>query len=160
MSDIEVKSLSVAQYLLDQCKANGDSATTPMQLLKLVYIAHGYMLGKYGQPLLKESVEAWRFGPVVPSVYHATKGFKDKPVEYVAKANKEFPFSAEEKETMDRVAKIYGKASGIVLSSATHRADTPWRKTWDQYGQNAPISNDLIEYFYGELLKKPRHSSL
>src|SRR5947209_648870 len=103
----DVKSLSVAQYLLDQCKANGDTAITPMQLIKLVYIAHGYMLGEHRQPLLKESVQAWRFGPVVASVYHAVKECKDQPVEHVTGA-KEYAFTEDEKKTMSRVAKIYG----------------------------------------------------
>lgn len=44
------KSLAVAQYLVDQAP----TAVTPMKLLKLAYIAHGYMLGMHGEPLLDE----------------------------------------------------------------------------------------------------------
>lgn len=52
------KSLAVANYLLDKAKAKNDTLT-PMQLIKLAYIAHGWMLGKYGAALLLEPVEAY-----------------------------------------------------------------------------------------------------
>ena len=74
------KSLAVAQHMINRCTQAGDPAITPMQLIKLVYIAHGYMLGKHGRPLLDEAVQAWQYGPVVPSVYQAVKSFQSAPV--------------------------------------------------------------------------------
>jgi uncharacterized phage-associated protein len=153
------KSLSVAQYLLHRCNENGYS-TTPLQLMKLVYVAHGFMLGKHGKPLLKETVQAWQYGPVVPSVYRAVKDFGSSPVTSVPGADPDYTFSEEEREVMDMVAANYGKHGGIVLSSATHNPGTPWKQTWDAFGKNAPISNDLIESFYSDILKKEKHSSL
>lgn len=154
------KSLSVAQYILDRCKELDDPAVTPMQLIKLVYVAHGYMLGKYGRPLLDEPVQAWQYGPVVPSVYRAVKDYHSAPVECVAGATQGESFSEKEREVMDNVARTYGKYTGIVLSSATHRPGTPWQRTWELAGKNAPISNDLIENFYAQMLRQPTHSAL
>lgn len=154
------KSLSVAQYILDQCKEVGHGAITPMQLIKLVYIAHGYMLGKHGRPLLGEQVQAWRYGPVVASVYHAVKCFGSEVVEEVPGAKKGFEFSQDEQKVMESVAKDYGKYNGITLSSATHTPGTPWDQTWSEIGKNGPISNDLIENFYEQILRKREHSSL
>ena len=37
-----------------------------MQVLKLVYYCHAWMLGLYGRPLIRQPIEAWRYGPVVP----------------------------------------------------------------------------------------------
>lgn len=153
------KSLSVAQYLVNKCNQS-EQVLTPLQLMKLVYIAHGYMLGKHSKPLLQEPVQAWRLGPVVPSVYHAVKEFGSAPVSNVPCADNGFNFSDQENAVMDEVAQMYGKFDGITLSSATHRPGTPWRHTWDTFGRNAPISNDLIENFYREMLKKEKHSSL
>jgi len=39
---------------------------TPMQVLKLAYIAHGWQLGLHGRPLINEPVEAWKYGPDLP----------------------------------------------------------------------------------------------
>lgn len=157
---MSTKSLSVAQCLLDQCKVAGDGSITPMQLIKLAYIAHGYMLGAHGKPLLDESVCAWQYGPVVPSVYHAVKDFRSNPVTVVPGANAAYQFDTAEKEVMASVARGYGKHDGIVLSTATHKPGTPWSVTWQAFGKSAPISNDLIECFYAALMKQERHSAL
>jgi uncharacterized phage-associated protein len=157
---MNTKSLAVAQYLLDCCRQAGDAVVTPMQLIKLAYVAHGHMLGKHGRPLLDEPVQAWQYGPVVPSVYYAVKSFKSAPVPAVPGAPSDLVFTQEERAVMKAVAQQYGKYSGIVLSSATHKPGTPWQRTWELAGKNAPISNDLIEGFYAGLLRQPSHSSL
>ena len=48
---------------------------TPMQLLKLVYIAHGWTLGICATPLITEQVEAWKYGPVIPDLYQHVKKY-------------------------------------------------------------------------------------
>jgi uncharacterized phage-associated protein len=153
------KSLAVAQYILDQRLAAGDRLT-PMQLIKLAYIAQGYMLGKHGRPLFDEPVEAWQYGPVVPSVYHAVKHFRSSPVTTIPDAPSDYEFSVDERSIMDTVAKEYGPHGGVVLSTATHQPGTPWHQTWSALGKNAEISNDLIEDFYSDILKKKKHSAL
>lgn len=154
-----MKSLAVAQHMIEQCAASGDGSVTPMQLIKLVYIAHGYMLGLHGRPLLDESVQAWQYGPVVPSVYHAVKQFKNSPVTAM-QCGSVAAFTDDERAVMRKVASTYGKFSGVILSSATHKPGTPWSVTWASAGQNAPISNDIIESFYADTLSKPSHSAL
>jgi uncharacterized phage-associated protein len=157
---MSIKSLSVAQRLLEDCAEVGAGAVTPMQLIKLAYIAHGLMLGKHGAPLLDECVEAWEYGPVVPSVYRAVKRYKSSPVGSVDGADREFTFSADEAMVMKLTAKTYGNAAGTRLSAATHKPGTPWTQTWSKWGRNADISNDLIEDFYRRLLGQGRHSAL
>ncbi|KQH74402.1 Panacea domain-containing protein [Xylella fastidiosa] len=46
---------------------------TPLQVLKLVYLAHGWCLGVHTQPLIDELVEAWRAGPLIRSLYNVIK---------------------------------------------------------------------------------------
>lgn len=155
------KSLAVAQYILDRCREYKDDAVTPMQLIKLVYIAHGYMLGKHGEPLLDEPVEAWQYGPVVRSVYDAVRDYRSSPVDRVIGWRRwSGDFTPAECEVMDDVADIYGGVDAIKLSAATHKPRTPWSRTWDRYGKNSIISNDLIENFYERLLEQPTHSAL
>lgn len=150
---------AVAQQILNECRAAGDPSVTPMQLLKLVYIAHGYMLGRHGVPLINEPVQAWQYGPVVRSVYQAIRGFRSQPVTHVPSAPP-VSFDDTEMAVMRDVARIYGRADGITLSSATHQPGTPWSVTWSNQGQNAEISDDMIEGFYRWILAQPTHSML
>ena len=54
---------------------------TPLKLQKLLYFAHGWhlVLDSDGDPLLDEDIEAWKYGPVVPSIYHKFKEFRNNP---------------------------------------------------------------------------------
>ena len=70
---------AVANYFLDCAKEDGESLTL-LKLVKLVYLAHGWHLGLTGDPLIKENVEAWRYGPVVPSIYHDLKIFGNNAI--------------------------------------------------------------------------------
>jgi uncharacterized phage-associated protein len=152
--------ISVARYILDRLRAKGD-AVTPMQLIKLVYVAQGYMLGRFGRPLFREAVQAWEYGPVVPSVYHAVKQYRSSPVTHISEMFASgFNFDASELGVLDYVADAYGPIDGLTLSNATHQPGTPWSTTWLEAGQNAPISNDVIEHFYRQILQQPSHSAL
>lgn len=150
------RTLAVANYLLRRNREVGDGSVSPMQLIKLTYIAHGWMLGLVGRPLLDEDVEAWRYGPVVPSLYHAVKHYGNQPVEniHAGLGLRRIEFDEDEKSIMDQVIDIYGKFSGVKLSSMTHQRGTPWDVTWSRFGKNAVISNDLIEEFYQEKAAK------
>jgi len=153
----ESKSLAVAKYMLDKQRAAGDSVT-PMQLIKLVYIAHGLMLGAYGRPLISESVQAWQYGPVVPSVYHETKGFRSSSVTSVNASA--CSFDSQEIKAMDTALRLFGNKDGVALSSLTHKPDTPWSSTWNLRGKNGSISNDLIENFYHKMIASKRFDGL
>ena len=143
-------SISVANYILDKARESKNTLT-PMQILKLVYLSHGWMLGLYHRPLIKEPVEAWRYGPVIPELYQAVKKFGSKPVEKLPEYVRE-EFDNEEKDVMGQTLEVYGSLSGLQLSSLTHLKGTPWHKTWTSHAwYSAEISNDLIEDYYSEL---------
>lgn len=143
---MSVPATAVAQYILNRCAQKGDGDVTPMQLIKLTYIAHAWMLGLTGKSLLDEQVEAWQYGPVIPTLYHQIKHFRSLPVKDVSAPL--VHLSDDEKHVVDQVVDIYGKFTGIQLSSMTHQPGTPWEITWSRAGKNAAIPNDLIETFY------------
>src|SRR4051794_28085835 len=73
-------SFAVARYFIEQSQRDGILDLTPMKVLKLVYIAHGWVLSSADAPLISESVQAWKFGPVIPSLYHYFKRYGASPV--------------------------------------------------------------------------------
>ena len=142
----------VAEYIL-QLAQQQDNPLTPMQVLKLVYISHGWQLGLYGRPLVDEAIEAWPYGPVIPSVYHRYKRFGSRFIDDIPTIQTDV-FDKSEVSTITQVLKGYGRRSGISLSSITHEAGSPWSVTVKQAGVGAVISNDLIEDFYRRLASK------
>ncbi len=141
-------SKDVAEYILEKAREDR-KLLTPMQVLKLAYIAHGWCLGLFGRPLVNEPVEAWQYGPVIPSIYHTYKRFGSKFITSAEPCT--FHFDTDETSVMDQVWEGYGDRTGVSLSSLTHEPGTPWSLTVEQSGMGAVISNDLIEDHYSRL---------
>jgi uncharacterized phage-associated protein len=137
--------LAVASKIIDMANKKNDTVT-PMQLLKLVYLSHGWLLGLHGRHLVKEDIEAWLYGPVIPELYHHIKDFKSNPVKDLNALTEDF--DSIEDSVIRQVYNGYGQFTGPQLSSLTHREGSPWHTTWTQYGKNSLISNDLIEQYY------------
>ena len=144
--------ISVAKYLLDRANDQGRSIS-PMKLIKLVYMAHGWSLGLYGTPLIQEPVEAWKYGPVIRELYHKVKDYRSSPIPPGAFGSQrsDDEFSEIEKTVMDQTLEIYGKWSAIELSQLTHAEGTPWDVMYNKIGTSFAIPNDMIEDHYGKL---------
>lgn len=143
-------SLTIANRFLALAEDGGDTLT-PMQVLKLVYIAHGWMYGLYGRPLIRDEIQAWQYGPVIPRLYDAVRGFKDQPVRGPLKCSDMERLSAAEESIIRQVYENYGKMSGPALSRLTHKAGTPWDITYRPGSFGLVISSDLIESHYRNL---------
>ena len=141
---------AVANELLNLAKIDGNRLTV-LQLIKLVYFCHAWMLALYDRPLIKQPIEAWRYGPVVRDVYQSFKKHRDNPIESRARVRSE-EFDGDEMHIVKEVYKNYGYLSGIRLSQLTHSPNTPWERVWDANGQNSIIPNWMIkEYYIGKL---------
>ena len=161
---------AVANHFLDMATSKG-KALTPMKLQKLVYFAHGWNLALFEEPLIDEPIQAWKFGPVVPSLYQEFKHAGNSAI--VTKATnfnfKDFevvtpdvPESDERtRALLDRVWNSYGKLSAIDLSNLTHLPNTPWEQVMKESGpdvRNAIIPNDKIRDHFKALATKNRES--
>ena len=109
---------------------------TQMQLHKLLYYAHGWHLAMAGEPLIDETIGAWKHGPVVPSLYYEFKKFGAQPIDQLAKR---FDRTTQTRVTprvpaqdhvvrslLERIWQVYGGLSGLRLSQMTHAPGTPW----------------------------------
>ncbi len=141
--------IQVAEYILRKAKEANDTVT-PMQMLKLVYMCHGWMLGLYGRQLIREDVEAWRYGPVIRELYEKIRNYRSQAITEVLTEEVNV-FDDFEKHIMNQVYLKYGNFSGPALSRLTHLQGSPWDMTYRYHGQNGVISNDLIEDYYSKL---------
>ncbi|WP_281300583.1 MULTISPECIES: type II toxin-antitoxin system antitoxin SocA domain-containing protein [unclassified Iodidimonas] len=146
-------SISVTNYLLSLAD-EADATLTPMQVLKLVYIAHGWNLGLYGNPLINEEIQAWQYGPVIPELYAKIKKYRSNPVKKRLPDEVDGSLGDREKNLIEQVFKIYGKKSGPALSRLTHQPGSPWALTYREGEFGKVISNDIIQDHYSRLANK------
>jgi uncharacterized phage-associated protein len=144
--------LLIANYFIEKSLSSGQ-IITPMKVVKMVYIAHGWHLAVLGKPLIAESVQAWKYGPVIPSVYHAFKVFGSDPIKApLTPGNTEYDLIAPQtREILDRVWEAYGQYSALQLSSITHLPNTPWEQI--AHKGETIIPDDLILDHYEQLYK-------
>lgn len=131
---------SIANYFLDLAWASGQPID-PMKLQKLVYYATGWYAGYMGQQLIDENIEAWPFGPVIPSLYHEFKQFgagsiNRKATNYNGVGFVEAPAPTDPNlcRFLDNVWSSYGQFTGWKLSEMTHAPGGPWDLTWREAG--------------------------
>jgi uncharacterized phage-associated protein len=132
-----------------------DVPVDPLKIQKLVYLAQGWHLAFLGKPLIKEKIEAWRYGPVVPSLYRMCRKYGVSPID----AEINVPEDAQNlddsnKAIIDEVWKKYGRRTGIELSMMTHEPGCAWdiarRGNTDDW--NSAVIPDL--YIKEEFLKR------
>ena len=106
-------------------------------------MAYGWYAGYTGAPLIDEAVEAWQYGPVIPSIYHEFKQFgagviTRKATELVKREGSFLAFELREvappsdpglRRFLESVWISYGKMSAIQLSDMTHAPGGPWDET-------------------------------
>lgn len=142
-------SSNVAEYLLQVLKEKGKPPTSTLGIIKLVYLCHGWMLGLYGRPMLNEPVEAWRYGPVVPSVYERYKHLRGANIPVSDTQVGEEVFDEDQKSVIQQVADIYGDFTPWQLSSITHKNGTPWLEVYNEgKGLFDVIPDEKIQAYY------------
>ncbi|MCY4595573.1 MAG: DUF4065 domain-containing protein [Bryobacterales bacterium] len=157
---------TIANYFLERRKDPKIKPVTQMKLHKLVYFSHGWYLAFTGDPLINEMVEAWEYGPVVPTLYHEFKEFGSREIKRLATdwdpITEEY-YDAPKIPSKDvltiRLLKnmftLYGGMSAIEMSALTHTKDSPWDLTRKENEgiRFVDIPNDRIrDYFASKLM--------
>ncbi len=150
-TDMPYSAAKVANQMLALARAKG-AEISPLKLLKLVYIAHGWSFPYLREPLLAEPAQAWQYGPVVPSLYHAVSKFRAGPITELIPDTDPQALSPQASALIENVYNTYSPYSAIQLSNMTHMPDTPWSEAWGTRGKNAVIPNDRIAAHYQHLL--------
>lgn len=114
----------IADYFLWKAQEENQELLSNMKLQKLVYYAQGLHLAVFEKPLFEDKINAWTYGPVVESLYHAYKVYGASGIP----ANPNFDpesIDADTREFLDDVFNAFGQFSAIRLMEITH-ADQCW----------------------------------
>ncbi|MCL1932672.1 MAG: DUF4065 domain-containing protein [Candidatus Azobacteroides sp.] len=142
------KALDIANKIL--AKASSSDAgelISNMKLQKLLYYQQGFHLAYFGTPLFNEEIEAWMYGPVVPSVYAFYKDFDNQGIKHDEAV---ITLSHKEEALFDEVYKIYGDFSAVGLMNLTH-SETPWKET--PIAKGSVIDHEKMKNFFIKKLK-------
>ncbi len=153
---------AVANFFLEK----NDHSLDNLKLNKIVYISLGFSLGLNSFDLFEEEVQAWRFGPVIPELYHHFKERRASTINNLAgiyrapKINDliEPEIDKEEIEilkTLETVWVIYKGETGLDFIEMTHQKGTPWDKYYDGR-KNKVIDREFIEAYYKFFIKNAR----
>lgn len=161
--------LSIANYFV-QKSLDGNRDLKPLKLMKLVYIAHGYMLALFDKSVFNkrfDTVEAWKFGPVVPSVYHSFKSYANTVItektggfvnvemengQEVAEYYEPILQDENAKRVCNVVWNIYSKYTDNTLVTLLHAVGTPWSAVYEE-GKNNIIPDELTKKYYQKIIK-------
>lgn len=138
-----------AKFFIDVTNGREDDSITNLKLNKLLYYAQGAHLARTGKPLFPDPIEAWVYGPVVPSIYRKYKGCGNSFIPSIKKDRvKTEDFTSEELDTLLDVEREFGRYTGNALVSMTHEQGTPWSESYT--GGRSVIPQELIRDYFIE----------
>lgn len=144
------KAQDVARFFIDlgvqQNSTESGDLVTNLRLQKLLYFAQGWHLARYGVPLFDSDIEAWKFGPVVPSLYQEYKSYGSMGIRDTGDYSPDV-FTESEYELLLDVAREYDDYSTNALVSLSHAPNAPWSHT-----ERSGIipQNEIQAYFAGK----------
>ena len=159
---------AVANFFLDLAKEEKKNIS-PMKLQKLLFFAHGWNLALFDEPLIADAIEAWQFGPVVPSIYHEFKHLRSGAISSRAMSLDLENFkmfepclpseATQTKALLKRIWEAYGGMSAIDLSNLTHADGSPWALAVAKFGANTrrvPINDESIRTYFKQQAERNR----
>jgi len=157
---------AIANYILEKAPAYGIKGLTLMQLLKLVYLAHGWSLAFDEQSLVNQSPQAWQYGPVYPHIYKALNKYGGNIVgekirdKLTGSEYRPTDITEKQEKIIAAVLKSYGSKHAFELSNITHQLDGPWDQTFKKLGPYKDISSQLMKEHYDALRTQRNIKSL
>lgn len=161
--------IAIANYFVDKANntPNKKNDLTLLRLVKYVYIAYGFALAILDRVIIDkrfDKVEAWKYGPVIPSVYHSFKHNKNNPITgkssiLIYEENTgEMDFKEPEitdpeiKALLDFVWERYDSKDISELIDLLHKDGTPWKYCY-QPGKNVEIHDELTKLYYNSIVQ-------
>lgn len=131
---------------------------TQMKLQKMVYFAHGLHLAVYKTPLIRDQIQAWKYGPVIPLIYQAYKFYGSAPIsgtDLILLGNEENELAsldAKAKKTINYTWSALKDTDVIRLTNWTHKEGSPWKDNYVEGINEIPIPNATIQKYFETFL--------
>jgi uncharacterized phage-associated protein len=157
------KAFACANYILDKLQEYKINDVTNLKLQKLLYFAYGIYKALYDSSLFSDNIQAWRLGPVIPSLYREFKDHGKNPIttrayflndDYSGEAilARYDDFSEEMKKSLSIACAAYGNKTAAKLVEQLHQSGSAWAKTYKEDSRGEVIKDDDIANEFNEHL--------
>lgn len=149
-------STEVSRKMIQMAKDKGLGLSN-LQLQKLIYISHGYLLGWKCRPLISEQIEAWTYGPIISAIYHQYSQHGENKIVIDQEIQTSLDGDQDALHVIDGVLNLYGDLDAVQLVTLTSQANTPWHDVWSKKGElpTYPMDNESIKNHYRKALADP-----
>ncbi|HEY4922747.1 MAG TPA: type II toxin-antitoxin system antitoxin SocA domain-containing protein [Xanthobacteraceae bacterium] len=141
----------IAEWIVRYSADDLGAPVDPMSLQKLAYYVQAFYLALNDQPMFSEEIKAWKWGPVIPAVYHRYSSFGAAPI-----------FSETDKSIVEfgrdhlagflsQVVDFFRRYTAPELSRATH-LEAPWRDASDV--EDNTIPQEIMKVYYRSLISE------
>lgn len=152
--------LDICRYIINYSNSHLNGISN-LKLQKILYFVQAYFLKMTKEPCFSENIEAWDFGPVVPTAYHNFKQFGALNIPSIStyleydinniwgvkrKTFDENIINEEDKKRIDSILKMFRDYSATSLVDLTHN-QAPWRKAYVP-GMNNVITLESIRRYF------------
>lgn len=147
MSNISAK--TVASYFIEKASSQGNGVKelsgnndlTNLKLQKILYFAQiMYMKENDGRTLFSDEIQAWQYGPVVPSVYEWLRGCGAFVIsDFDVELDDTSTLADNIKSFLDRVWNKFQGVSAWGLVQRTHKKGTPWDEVYNNGAGNKRV---------------------
>lgn len=136
-----------------------------IKLVKLCYFGYGWALSILEKRLIDEDIQAWKWGPVIPSIYHSFKHHGREPITEFTPSiemsseegiQQQKYFSIDEETDEGRILSIvwgiYRNRTFSELVDMTHKKGTPWYKVYKPHSRGMPIPDEEIKKHFDKII--------
>lgn len=156
--DRKLKGTDVAKHILSKVSCSH------LKLEKLCYLCYADYLCEFGKRLFEDKICAFKYGPVVDSVYKKYKKYGSLEInedEEIIEKQEELRLPSESRIlfaedginklfSISKTLEKYGDLSASKLVKITHTKDSPWDKAYNEKQCNMLLDEIIIEYHKNE----------
>lgn len=136
---------SIANFFIDKKLKD----LTPMKIQRLLFLSQSWNMALYNDYLIDDHFVMWKDGPVIPSLYHKIKLYKENAINAhlaILTNNNKIAFSfidnkdKQTKNLLEKIYEIYGSYSGQNLASLI-------LKYYENVPVYTPFDKNLLKLF-------------
>ncbi|MDR1873131.1 MAG: DUF4065 domain-containing protein [Deltaproteobacteria bacterium] len=161
------QAIAIANWFIEK-NLNDNSNLTHLKIQKLLYYIQGWYLAYFDCPLFEDNIEAWKYGPVIDSIYRSLRRYRDKEINKLIRGyaiingiytitKPKVIFNNEKEE--DFILSFWNEFSKIPpwdLVNDTHKENTPWYQVSLAYENKKTTSKiipvELMKSYFKSLL--------